>query len=185
MEADDRREQIVAAAQVLFAERPYEAVSTGDIAAAAGTTRTNIHYHFTTKRDLFLEIVDRFARMPSVVEPARPGTPVADQVYGALGRWLDLVEQNARTFMTMLHASSSQDPQVSGVLRTSMQAWESRLVAIVGLDPEDEAHRAAVRAFQAMVSAATAEWLEARLLTKEQVHRALTECLLGLGRALS
>ncbi|PKZ64560.1 hypothetical protein CYJ73_15465 [Gordonia terrae] len=35
--ADDRREEMIAAAQVIFAERPYDSVSTAELARAAGT----------------------------------------------------------------------------------------------------------------------------------------------------
>jgi AcrR family transcriptional regulator len=181
LDADDRREQILQAAQVLFATRPYESVSTGDIAAAAGTTRTNIHHHFGTKRDLFLEIVDRFSRLPLDLGSPTAGTSTTSVVSTVIGRWLDAVEQNAETFMTMLHASSSSDPQVSGVLVASMRAWESRLSVIVGFDPSDETHRAVIRSYQSMVSTATAEWLEARNLTKAQVHDVLTQTLVRLG----
>lgn len=181
LEADDRREQIVSAAQRLFATRPYESVSTGDIAAAAGTTRTNIHHHFGTKRDLFLEIIERFARVPVDLAPPTGTADVQTAVSHVLGRWLDLVEANAETFMTMLHASSSQDPQVSGVLTTSMSAWEQRLTVIVGLSPDSASDRARVRAFQAMVSAAASEWLEHGNLTKEDVHELLTNTLVHVG----
>jgi tryptophan synthase beta subunit len=81
----------------------------------------------------------------------------------------------------MVHASTSQDPQVSGVLRESMQAWETHLLAIVGMDAGDPAHRAMVRSFQSLISEATTSWLEGGTLDKGQVHAMLTSCLLALG----
>lgn len=184
LEADARREQIVAAAQRLFAKQPYESVSTGEIAQAAGTTRTNIYYHFRTKRDLFLEIIDRFSRIPAELEFAGlERGPLEARVASVFGRWLDAIERHREMFMTMLHASSSSDPQVSRVLADSMRAWETNLLAIIGLDAAVPAHRAMVRAYQAMVSEATASWLEGQAMSKEQVHAMLTEGLLALGRA--
>ncbi|MDT9592201.1 TetR/AcrR family transcriptional regulator [Nocardioides zeae] len=206
LEAEARREQILLAAQRLFAERPFESVSTKDIAVASGTTRTNIYHHFPTKRDLFLEVIERFGRGPAdgtgadgagqpddgVLLGDGQATPVAgpgpdgsveEHVATVLGRWLDLVDHNRQMFITMLHASSSTDPQVSGVLVASMQAWESRLARIVGLDPDDPAHHAMVRAYQSSVSAATAAWLDDGELDKEQVRRFLTEGLLAVARA--
>jgi AcrR family transcriptional regulator len=180
LEADDRREQIVTAAAALFADRPYDSVSTGDIAIAAGTTRTNIHHHFGTKRDLFLEIIDRFSRTPLDLSTP-PEASVAEALRIVLGRWLDTVEANREIFMTMLHASSSTDPQVSGVLVGSMHAWEGRLTVLLGMDPSAGDHRAMIRAFQSMVSTATAEWLDDAHLTKAQVHELLTRTLSSVG----
>jgi len=52
--ADVRREQILTAAAKLFGERPYSAISTTELAEAAGVTRGLLHHYFGTKRDLYL-----------------------------------------------------------------------------------------------------------------------------------
>jgi AcrR family transcriptional regulator len=184
LDADDRREQIVEAARKLFAAQPYESVSTGDIAAAAGTTRTNIHYHFSTKRDLFLEVIGRFSRIPEDVVVAQGGS-AESRVAAVFHRWLDALERNRATYVTMLHAASSSDPQVSGVVRQSMQAWERRLVEVVGLDPLSGPHAAMIRSFQAMVTDATAAWLERGELSRAHVEAMLSRVLLALGEAAS
>ncbi|MDI6909235.1 TetR/AcrR family transcriptional regulator [Nocardioides sp.] len=182
LEADTRRDQILIAAQQLFAERPYEAVSLLDIAEKAGTTRTNIYYHFRTKRDLFLEIVRRFSEIPVTAEPAAAEQGSTERrVRVVLGRWLDAVEQNREMFMTLLNATSSTDPQVAGVLVESLQAWENRLLLVVGLEQSNPTHHAMVKAYQAMIAAATLSWLEDRAMTKEQLHKMLSNTLLTLG----
>jgi AcrR family transcriptional regulator len=62
----ERRAAILAAATELFAERGYGAVSIADVAAAAGTHKTTVLYHFPTKdalHDAVLdEAFDRIAR---------------------------------------------------------------------------------------------------------------------------
>lgn len=185
LEADDRRDQIVAAAQKLFAQRPYEQVSTGEIAAAAGTTRTNVLYYFKTKRDLFLEIVDRFSRIPTEVGGFESHDSVRERVSSLFERWLDGVERNRATYITMVHASSSSDPMVSGALRESMQTWEENLLRVVALDIDDPANHAMVRSFQALVADATMAWLESKELDKSQVLALLTNCMLAVGQSAS
>lgn len=182
--ADDRRDQIVRAARALFAERHYDGVSTGDIATAAGTTRTNIHYHFRTKRDLYLEIVGEFSEIPDIADPAFAAGSVEVRVSTVLTRWLNAVDHNRETFLAILHGASSADPQVSGVLALSMAAWERRLLVVVGLDTSNPAHHAMVRAFQAMVAEAVASWIRGDRLSKEQVHSMLSSCLLALGASV-
>lgn len=185
LDADDRREQIVAAAQTLFAQRPYEQVSTGEIAAAAGTTRTNVLYYFKSKRDLFLEIVERFSRIPDDIAASEAYEDVHDRVRAVFERWLDGVERNRGTYLTMVNASSSSDPKVSGALRESMRIWEQNLLRIVALDIDEPSNHAMVRSFQALVADATMAWLESKELDKAQVLALLTNCLIAVGRSAS
>ncbi|CAJ61983.1 MULTISPECIES: TetR/AcrR family transcriptional regulator [Frankia] len=53
------RERILAAAEVLFAEHRFDRTSTARIAAAAGVPHGLIFYHFKTKMDLLLAVVQR------------------------------------------------------------------------------------------------------------------------------
>jgi AcrR family transcriptional regulator len=53
-----RRQRIEAAAVEVFAERGYDATSVGEIAVAAGVTRTVLYDHFRSKRELYVEVLD-------------------------------------------------------------------------------------------------------------------------------
>lgn len=176
----DRREQILEVAQRLFAERAYEDVSTAELANAAGTTRTNLHHHFGTKRALYLEVVRRFARLPAPPAVATNTIDVPAAVAQTFDRWLDLVEHNKETYLSMIGASSMRrDPEVEAVLRTGMRVWEERLLEVLQA-PSTEVNRAQVRAFQALLSTATDEWLRRGTLTRNDVHALLSSSLLSL-----
>lgn len=58
-DADRSRTAILDAAEVLFAERGYEAVSIQDIGAAAGLSRGTPNYFFGSKRDLYTAVLER------------------------------------------------------------------------------------------------------------------------------
>jgi AcrR family transcriptional regulator len=49
------RERLLEVAEKLFGELGYEATSTRNIAAQAGVTLGTVHYHFASKRQLFIE----------------------------------------------------------------------------------------------------------------------------------
>lgn len=57
----DLREQILDVATELFVRRGYADVSFGDISERTGTTRANIHHHFSNKQGLALAALDRSA----------------------------------------------------------------------------------------------------------------------------
>lgn len=179
LEADDRRDQIVEAAKRLFADRPYDSVSTGDIATASGTTRTNIHYHFVTKRELYLEIVRRYATVPNDLVPPAFDSIKSELVEGVLSRWLDATEKDPDTFLALVHGSSSTDPIVNRVLADSTHAWETRLSYAAGLDRDNAAHSAMVRSYQAMALLAATELVRGNL-TKSAVLEMLTNSLITI-----
>src|SRR4051794_41976521 len=49
-----RREQILDAANALFAERAYDEVSVEDIASSAGVTRGLVHHYFGGRKDVYI-----------------------------------------------------------------------------------------------------------------------------------
>ncbi len=57
LSAPARRERIERAAVEVFAERGYDASSVGEIAAAAGVSRTVLYDHFRDKRELYLHVL--------------------------------------------------------------------------------------------------------------------------------
>jgi AcrR family transcriptional regulator len=55
----ERREQILRAADDLFSERGYAAVSLGDVAAAVGVTKAALYHHFPSKAALYTAVMCR------------------------------------------------------------------------------------------------------------------------------
>ena len=170
LDADDRRERMIEAAQRIFADHAYDSVSTEELARAAGTTRTNLNYHFGNKRNLYLEVVRRFSALPSHLPRgvAQHDVPVADATRALFTRWLNLVEENRATFTALMRAHRTADDEIAALLRGSLASWEDRILAVTEM-PDSEASRARVRAFQGMISGATTEWLEHGTLSKDEV----------------
>src|SRR6202012_2307090 len=59
---EQRRQQLVTVALELFALRGYRATTMDDIAEAAGVTKPLLYQHFSSKRALYLELVDSIAQ---------------------------------------------------------------------------------------------------------------------------
>lgn len=60
MAPDARRMQILEAAQTLFFERGWDAVTLADVIAEAGISKGGFYHHFTAKEELLDGIVERF-----------------------------------------------------------------------------------------------------------------------------
>lgn len=83
----DTRNRLVAAAQELFLERGYEAVSIADILKKSGVNSGSLYYFFRTKEELLLAVLDWYLEnlYPQVIDPARQQTtdPI-EQIFGVL-----------------------------------------------------------------------------------------------------
>jgi AcrR family transcriptional regulator len=68
---DQTREKIIAAAEKLFGQHSFEAVSLRDITNAADVTLALASYHFGTKENLFTEVVARRANVLNQIRRER------------------------------------------------------------------------------------------------------------------
>jgi AcrR family transcriptional regulator len=87
---DGRRERVVGEATRLFSERGFSAVSTGDIARAAGVAEGNIFHYFGSKQGLLRAVGERYgtafaAAMFSGVEPVANRATIRQVVSRAFG----------------------------------------------------------------------------------------------------
>src|SRR5215468_7490023 len=58
----DTAGKILDLAETLIQTRGYNAFSYQDIADALGVTKTSIHYHFESKTDLGVAVIERYAK---------------------------------------------------------------------------------------------------------------------------
>lgn len=58
-EAEERREEILDAAEKLFAVKGFDNTSTGDILDAVGIARGTLYYHFKSKEDILDGVIQR------------------------------------------------------------------------------------------------------------------------------
>lgn len=181
LQVDERRSQIVDAARKLFAQRPYADVSTTDLADAAGVTRTNLHYHFGTKRQLFLEVVRTFTQLPPL--PDESGShSLDDAVDGIVSRWLDSVSRTRDTYLSIFRAGTiGSDPELEEILESGREAWAVRLAELLPIAGRTSPRSLAlIRAYQAMAEDAVDEWLRRGRLTRVDVQLLLDEALIVL-----
>ena len=79
LDPEQRREQILDAANALFAERAYDEVSIEDIARAAGVTRGLVHHYFGGRKEVYIALVERIGalREDELRAAGRPQRPCA------------------------------------------------------------------------------------------------------------
>lgn len=182
----DRRERILKAASRHFAGTAYDKVSTVAIAVEADVNRGWIYHEFGSKRDLYLAVLNRTVRMPTL--PLLTGvlgsSDLAASIAVMLDDWLDRIEVNRESYLALqpVHSGSHSDPVVRGILRDMNEATIDAVLASVTRTPEQAtpATRALVACFGELAWQALWEWLEAGRLDRERVHLLLSRSLTTL-----
>lgn len=188
LEPDERRRQILAAAQELFSERHYGAVSLDEIAAKAGVARGLINHYFGTKRDLYVEVVREMVRVPPLSVPEYvQGKGTRERVSEAIDGWLTMTSRNRSTWLDSIRSQGLGDAEIAAIFEEAREDVALRMIAILGLGPvEDVAPErlAMMRAYGGLAEAATVQWLDHGRLTREQVHELLVESATRMAEGL-
>jgi len=181
LEPDERREQILDCARRLFGERHYSAVSTTDIARAAGVARGLINHYFGTKRDLYIEVVRQVVFIPPPATVELPAGPPPARVEAAVDWWLDAVWRHRKMWLIALGAQGfGRDQDLEAIIEEAEEVGVERVLEALDLTDAGEPTRAAVRAYSGFAQVAAREWLVRRTLTRDQLHVLLSRTLLAI-----
>jgi AcrR family transcriptional regulator len=181
LEPDERREQILECARRLFGERHYAAVSTTDIARAAGVARGLINHYFGTKRELYLEVVRQVVFIPPPAAVDLPDGPPEARVAAAVDWWLDAVWRHRSMWLVALGAQGfGRDAELEAIIEEAEDVGVERVLEALDLQGAGEPTRAAIRAYSGFAQFAAREWLVRRTLSREQLHALLSRTLLAL-----
>ncbi len=125
---EERREQLLDAANALFAEYGYDGVSIEDIASTTGVTRGLVHHYFGGRKEVYLALLERLgaAREDELRPPT--GRSSRARVADSVSRWLDWTEANRAIYLgTIAPGEDIADPDVRRVVSQLMR----RAVAVV------------------------------------------------------
>ena len=141
-----RSEQILDAANALFAERGYDEVSVEDIASSAGVTRGLVHHYFGGRKEVYIALLERLGTMREEQLPPPVGRSARARLADDVSRWLDWTEQNRSIWLgTIAHGEDIADPDVRRVV-TDLVRRAVALVAARHADIADGLAPAALRA---------------------------------------
>ena len=173
-----RREEILDAANALFAERGYDEVSIEEIAHAAGVTRGLVHHYFGGRKQVYIALLERIGTMREEQLPPPVGRSARARLADSVSRWLDWTEQNRTIWLATLgRGEDVADPDVRNVVLELVR----RAVAILAAHHADIAEdsprlRYALECWTGLNRSATRRWLQGEA-TREQTHELIATTL--------
>jgi AcrR family transcriptional regulator len=160
----ERRQQLFSVALRLFSERGYRTTTMDDIAEAAGVTKPLVYQHFSSKRALYLELVDSVAQelVTAIGRATTAASGPRQQVEMGLAAYFDLVVAREEDFRLLYGRNDDADEELGQALRrvedTIAEAIEPLIAA--GLDAEHR--RFLAYGVVGMAEGASRHWLASR-----------------------
>jgi AcrR family transcriptional regulator len=174
----ERRQQIIDAARELYSDRPYDAVSTGELAGAAGVARGLINHYFGDKRELFLAVMRESIMMPERALPELEGRTVDERARLTM----DWILEAATTYgQAWIAASGAANLHGSSDIQAIVDEADDRAARLVldALGLPDTPHlRARLRPTAALTKAVCREWLQRGTFTRDEALDLLTDSVL-------
>jgi AcrR family transcriptional regulator len=136
--AEQRREQLFAVALELFAQRGYRATTMDDIAEAAGVTKPLLYQHFSSKRSLYLELVDSIAKdlLAAISKAVAGADGPRQQVELGFAAYFRLVVTREAEFRLLYGRDHADDEELGRALRAVEDAIAEAIDPLIaaGLD---------------------------------------------------
>ena len=118
----DTRARIQQIAVELFTEHGYEGTSLREIAEHLNVTKAALYYHFKSKEDIILSLVEDYqAQMDALIGWAKEHPGNADTRREILNRYMDIVAERSQVFR-MLHQNQAAMNTMASALRTLKNA---------------------------------------------------------------
>jgi AcrR family transcriptional regulator len=135
--ADERREEILAAALVEFGEHGLHGTSTDTVARRAGVSQPYLFRLFGTKRDLYLAVVRRCLRETLELFQEASAGKRGEDALDAIGKaYVELLRDRTRLRGQMQAYADCDDPDVREAVREGYGLLVEHVERVSGADPE-------------------------------------------------
>lgn len=136
LSAPARRERIEAAAVEVFAERGYDAATLGEVATAAGVTRTVLYDHFSSKRELYLHVLasQNAALLADVGEAITGSGPGRARLRATVAAYLAFAQERPAARRLLVDPVPPGDPALEQVLAGYRAARTQATAAMLAPD---------------------------------------------------
>ena len=175
-----RRRLILAIATRLFAQRPFDTVSTAEIAHEAGVAPSLVAYHFGSKRGLLIEVLrSSLAGLAQPLSPAGRDVTLDQTIAEFTDAWLSEIEDRHELWLALIE-SKDADAELESLREEITQRARAELVAYLSGRPPKSAPSelwAIAAAWQGLAQAIGVEWIKHKRITREQAKVIIVESL--------
>jgi AcrR family transcriptional regulator len=158
-----RRRQLLDVALRVFAERGFHDASMNDIAIAAGVTKPVLYQHFTSKRELFAELLSDVGRdlQEKITKAVTAAEGPREMVELGFAAYFNYVNRHRNAFQLFYGGSMARDEEFAEVINqteTAVAGLVAGLIEIEGLSPSQR--QVLGHGIVGMIEGASIHWLK-------------------------
>jgi AcrR family transcriptional regulator len=157
-----RRQQLLDVALEVFAERGFHPTSMNDLAEAAGVTKPVLYQHFTSKRELYLELLETVGgRLRDAIVAA---TAAADgprqQVEQGFAAYFRFVADHQAAFQVLFGGGTRRDEEFAGYVHRVEEAIATAISSLIEVEGLSTTERSLLAyAIVGLAEGASRHWL--------------------------
>jgi AcrR family transcriptional regulator len=140
LSAADRREQLLAVALKVFAQRGYHTTSMNDIADSAGVTKPVLYQHFDSKRALYTATLEAVGEsMIAALQSATAASPSGkEQTAAGMVAYFRWVANDPNAFSLLFGGGTRRDEEFAAVAQKVEKAAAELIAPLIeaGVDAE-------------------------------------------------
>ncbi|HTO00464.1 MAG TPA: TetR/AcrR family transcriptional regulator [Microthrixaceae bacterium] len=160
--APERREQLLRVAVEVFAERGFHTTSMNDIADAAGVSKPVLYQHFTSKRDLFVELLAQIGtdlRETISKATSNAGGP-RQQIEQGFRAYFVFANEFTSAFTVLFGSGARRDPEFASFASAVEQSIAEAISDLIVVEGQHAEHSLLLASsIVGMTEAATRHWL--------------------------
>jgi AcrR family transcriptional regulator len=163
---DERRTQLLAAAQEVFVAKGYHSAGMDEIARLAKVSKPVLYQHFPSKRDLYIELLDlNLSTLTDLLRGALSSTKDnKERVQAAMRAFYSFIDSDDRAHRLVFESGLLNDPGVNSRLEAFNKAFAGALARTISEDtklPLIEAELLA-RGLAGLAQVSALYWLESK-----------------------
>ncbi len=160
--APERRAQLVRTAVSVFAEHGYHATSMNDVAIAAGVTKPVLYQHFSSKRDLFIELLDDIGNelRDTIAKATAEAAGPRQQIEFGFRAYFRFVGEQTDAFKVLFGAGARRDPEFASFARAVESSIATTIAELIVVEGEPVSQRLLLaHSIVGMTESASRYWL--------------------------
>lgn len=141
--AAERRDQLLGTAVHVFAENGYHGTSMNDVADAAGVTKPVLYQHFSSKRELFVEVLTDVGDelRDTIAKATSDAAGPRQQVENGLRAYFHFVEQRTDCFRVLFGSGVRSDPEFDSFALSVEESIAESIAELIVVDGQPAEHR--------------------------------------------
>ncbi|KRE50279.1 TetR family transcriptional regulator [Arthrobacter sp. Soil736] len=161
---DERRAQLLAAAQEVFVANGYHGAAMDEIAETAHVSKPVLYQHFPSKRELYLALLDSHlgALTDLLMGALNSTTDNKERVQAVMRAYYRFIDSDDQAHRLVFESDLVNDPDVSARLETFNKAFADAIARVIAEDtklPQLEAQLLG-RGLAGMAQVSARYWLE-------------------------